>query len=69
MSWSFGGLISLPMVLWHLNATFTFVFLNKSVILRICGEMKVNVALFSCLCVMLCVLSFALSGALIFGIS
>ena len=43
---SFVGLVSLPRVLWHLKAPFTLVCLNKLVILRMCGEMKVNVAHF-----------------------
>jgi len=46
------------MVLWHLNAIFTFVFLNKFVILHMCGEMKVNVAHFYVsvhVCVLWCV--------------
>ena len=46
-----GGLIILAMVLRHLNAILTFVFLTMFVTLRICGEMYVNVAhLLSCSC-------------------
>ena len=48
------------MVLWHLYVILMFVFLNKFVILRICGEMYVKVAYFlfflSCgeVCFVLC---------------
>ena len=59
MSLSFGGLIRLPMVLRHLNAIFTFEFLNRFVILRVCWEIKVNIAhfflfLFMFLCCAVC---------------
>ena len=42
------------MVLWHLNATFTFVFLNRFVILHMCREMKVNVVHFLSLFMFVC---------------
>jgi len=42
------------MVLWHLNAIFMFVFLNRFVILRMCGEMKVNVTHFLFLFMFVC---------------
>ena len=38
-----GGFIQLAMVLRHLYVILMFVFLNKFVILRICGEMYVKV--------------------------
>jgi len=62
----------LSMVFRHLKSILTFVFLNMFVTLRICGEIYVNVAhllfFFSCLCVVWCVLSYVLSGVLIFAL-
>ena len=58
--WSLGGFIRLAKVLRHLYVILMFVFLNKFVILRICGEMYVKVAHFlfflSCgeVCFVLC---------------
>ena len=42
------------MVFRHLNAIFMFVFLNRFVILHMCGEMKVNVAHFLFLFMFVC---------------
>ena len=42
------------MVLRHLNAVFTFVFLNRFIILRACGEIKMNVPHFSFLFMFVC---------------
>jgi hypothetical protein len=47
-----GDLVTLHIVLWHLKATFTLVFLNKFVILRMCFEVKVKVAHFLLLSVL-----------------
>ena len=61
----------LAVVFWHLKAILKFVFLNMFVTLRICGEMYVNVAhllFFSCLCVVWCVLSYVLSGVVVFAL-
>ena len=63
MLWSCEGLIRLAMVLRHLNAILTFVFLNMFVTLRICGVMLANVTnllfLFMIVCVVVCfVISF-----------
>jgi len=58
--WSLGSFIRWPKVLWHLNATLTFVFLNLFVTLRIWGDIYVNVVHFLFLlsggvvCVYLC---------------
>ena len=54
---SWGGLIILAVVLRHLKAILTLVFLNMFVTLRICGEMYVNIAHLLFLFVFVCTMA------------
>jgi len=60
---SFRGLVSLPTVLRHPNAISTLVCLNRSVTLRMCGEMKVNAANFLLFLLVCCVVCSTLSSS------